>query len=175
VKKATGFYPRVGVDAAGSGVVSQAGAVVLVETARASGIAGSLSAGLGPWRKPLAVHDPANVILDLAIGLAIGGDCLAIDVDATLVTAHSDKEGARPTFKKGFGFHPIWAFADHGPDGTGEPLAVALRPGNAGSNTAADHITVIRQALRQLPSYQPGRRAGRCWSVPTPPDAPTRY
>jgi Transposase DDE domain group 1 len=95
------------------------------------------------------------------LGLAIGGDCLAIDVDATLVTAHSDKEGVRPTFKKGFGFHPIWAFADHGPDGTGEPLAVALRPGNAGSNTAADHITVIRQALRQLPSYQPGRRAGR--------------
>jgi hypothetical protein len=58
-------------------VVSQAGAVVLVETARASGIAGSLSAGLGPWRKPLAVHDPAKVILDLAIGLVIGGDCLA--------------------------------------------------------------------------------------------------
>jgi len=58
---------------------------------------------------------------------------LIIDVDATLVTAHSDKEGAAPTFKKGFGHHPLWAFVDHGPEGTGEPLSVLLRPGNAGS------------------------------------------
>lgn len=52
-------------------------------------------------------------------------------------------------------------FADHGPDGTGEPLTVLLRKGNAGSNTAADHITVLRQALRQLPTYRPGTRPGR--------------
>lgn len=58
---------------------------------------------------------------------------LIIDVDATLVTA-SDKEKAAPTFKRGFGFHPLCAFLDHGPDGTGEPLAMLLRPGNAGSN-----------------------------------------
>ncbi len=57
---------------------------------------------------------------------------LVIDLDATLVTAHSEKENARPTFKRGFGFHPLWAFADHGPTGTGEPLAVLLRAGNAG-------------------------------------------
>ena len=86
---------------------------------------------------------------------------LVIDVDATLVTAHSEKEQAAPTFKRGFGFHPLWAFVDHGPEGTGEPLAVLLRPGNAGSNTAADHIGVIRDALRQLPSHRPGVRPGR--------------
>ncbi|MFR9807425.1 IS1380 family transposase, partial [Pseudonocardia sp. RS010] len=86
---------------------------------------------------------------------------LVIDADATLVTAHSEKEGAAPTFKKGFGHHPLWTFVDHGPDGTGEPLAQLLRPGNAGSNTAADHITVIRAALRQLPRYRTGRRPGR--------------
>ena len=61
------------------------------------------------------------------------GSPLVIDVDATLVTAHSEKEGAAPTFKKGFGHHPLWAFVDHGPAGTGEPLAALLRPGNAGS------------------------------------------
>ncbi len=91
---------------------------------------------------------------------------LIIDLDATLVTAHSDKENAAPTFKRGFGFHPLWAFVDHGPAGTGEPLAVLLRPGNAGSNTAADHITVIRQALAQLPGHRSGQRperpGGRC-------------
>jgi hypothetical protein len=86
---------------------------------------------------------------------------IAIDTDATLLTAHSDKQGAAPTFKRGYGFHPLWAFADHGADGTGEPLAVMLRPGNAGSNTAADHIAVVRDALKQLPSYRPGTRPGR--------------
>ncbi len=82
-----------------------------------------------------------------------------VDVDATLVTAHSGKEGAAPTFKKGFGHHPLWAFVDHGSDGTGEPVAVMLRPGNAGSNTAADHVTVIRDALRQLPIHAAPERA----------------
>jgi len=86
---------------------------------------------------------------------------LVIDLDATLVTAHSEKEKAAPTFKRGFGFHPLWAFADHGQQGTGEPLAVVLRAGNAGSNTAADHIAVTRQALTQLPSHRPGTRPGR--------------
>jgi hypothetical protein len=84
-----------------------------------------------------------------------------IGVDATLVTAYSDKEHARPTFNLGYGFHPLVAFADHGPAGTGEPLAVLLRPGNAGSNTAADHISVVRDALRQLPGHRPGVRPGR--------------
>ena len=86
---------------------------------------------------------------------------LIVDVDATPVTAHSDKQDARPTFKRGYGHHPLWAFVDHGSEGTGEPLAVLLRPGNAGSNTAADHITVLRQALAQLPGHPAGRRPGR--------------
>ena len=64
--------------------------------------------------------------------------------------------------KRGFGHHPLWAFADHGQGGTGEPLAVLLRPGNAGSNnTAADHISVLREALRQLLGQRSGTRPGR--------------
>lgn len=70
-----------------------------------------------------------------------------IDIDATLVGAHSEKEGAAPTYKKGFGHHPLMAYLD----ATGEPLAGLLRPGNAGSGTAADHIAVLDDALFQLP------------------------
>jgi hypothetical protein len=233
VSKATGLYPRVRVDGAARGVVSQAGGTLLTATIRASGLDQALSAGLARWRRPMAVHDPAKVLLDLAVALGLGGDCLAdiavlraepgvfgrvasdptvsrtidalaadapaalkaihaaraaarqrawglagergpaagitaaaplvIDLDATLVTAHSDKELARPTFKRGYGHHPLWAFADHGAAGTGEPLAVMLRAGNAGSNTAADHVSVIREALRQLPFHGGGtsRRIGR--------------
>ena len=228
MSKRSGFYPGPVVDTAGSRVVSQAGGLLLTETVRAVGLDRELSAALGPWRLPNAVHDPAKVVLDLAVTLALGGDCLAdiavaraepgvygpvasdptvsrvidrmaadvpralaaisaaraaargrawalagehapdygidagrplvIDVDATLVTAHSDKEGAAPTFKRGFGHHPLWAFVDHGTEGTGEPLSVLLRPGNAGSNTAADHISVLREALQ---SPHPRRRRRR--------------
>jgi Transposase DDE domain group 1 len=231
VKKAIGFYPCPDLDTAAARVVSHAGTLLLTETIGRVGLDRALSRALEPWRPRFAVHDPAKVLLDLALGLAVGGDCLAdiallraepsvfgqvasdptvsrtvdrlaadvtavlaaigiaratararawelagahapdhdtdaanplvLDVDATLVTAHSEKEGAAATFKKGFGHHPLWAFADHGPDGTGEPLAALLRPGNAGSNTAADHITVIRAALRQLPDHTPGNRPGR--------------
>ena len=189
MKKATGVYPRPDVDTAGTQVVSHAGAVLLTETITKVGLDRALSTALARWRPRLAVHDPAKVLLDLALGLAVGGDCLAdvaraarragrvragrlgpdgvthdrpprprrdrragrdrhrprrgprrawrlagdhapdhgtdagrplvIDVDATLVTAHSEKEGAAATFKKGFGHHPLWAFLDHGPDGTG--------------------------------------------------------
>ncbi|WP_420886681.1 IS1380 family transposase [Brachybacterium muris] len=82
---------------------------------------------------------------------------LVIDLDATLISSHSEKEQAAPTFKRGFGYHPLCAFLDHGQTGTGEPLAIQLRPGNAGSNTAADHITVTREALAQLPPALLGR------------------
>jgi hypothetical protein len=74
---------------------------------------------------------------------------------------HGDKQSAAPTFKRGYGFHPLWSFADHGPAGGGEPLGVLLRAGNAGSDTAADHITVVRAALRQLPGHRVGVRPGR--------------
>jgi len=72
---------------------------------------------------------------------------LDIDLDATLLTAHSDKEGAAGTFKGGFGFHPMLAYADQ----TGEALAGQLRAGNAGANTAADQIAVAEHALEQIP------------------------
>jgi hypothetical protein len=225
VKKRSGRYPRLTVDGHGSSVVPNAGAVLLLRTAEAVGLDAALSQAVGPWRRPLARHDPGKILLDLAVSLAVGGDCLAdlaqlrgapevfgpvasdptvsrlidtlaadapvalaaiasaratararawslagehapdhdasaasplvIDVDATLVTAHSEKEQAAPTFKRGFGFHPLWAFVDHGPDGTGEPLAFLLRAGNAGSNTVTDHKTVIRAALAQLPGGHP--------------------
>lgn len=223
--KTTGAYPRVHVDTADVPAIGQAGGVLLTETARVTGLDRMLSAGLSLWRKPLAVHDPGKVVLDLAVTLALGGDALSdvatlraepgvyglvasdptvsrtiatlaqdadlvlaavsaarrearaaawvlagehapdaaaspgapivIDLDATLITAHSEKEDAKPTFKRGFGFHPLCAFADHGPAGTGEMLAIRLRPGNAGSNTAADHIAVTKAALAQLPGGNP--------------------
>ena len=85
---------------------------------------------------------------------------LVIDVDATLVNVHSDKEGAAPTFKKGFGYHPLTAWIDHGTgQGGGECAVIMLRPGNAGSNTAADHVEIIRRALDQAGlGPRPGRR-----------------
>jgi len=70
---------------------------------------------------------------------------IVLDIDATLLGAHSDKEGAAPTYKRGFGFHPMLCYL------AGEPLAGLLRPGNAGANTAADHIEVLVDALDQLP------------------------
>jgi hypothetical protein len=84
-----------------------------------------------------------------AAGAALAGP-LRIDIDATLVDAHSEKQGAAGTFKHGFGFHPLVCWLDRG-DGTGEALAGILRPGNAGSNTAADHIDVLAMALLALP------------------------
>ena len=229
MRNRNGLYPRLAVDGQGKKVVSGAGGVLLTRTAATVGLDQALTDALAPWRQPTARHDPGKVLLDLAISLAMGGDCLAdigqlrahpqvfgpvasdptvsrlidtlaadvpaalaaihaaraaarsrawslagehapdhetdaswplvIDVDATLVTAHSEKEQAAPTFKRGFGFHPLCAFVDHGPEGTGEPLSVLLRRGNAGSNTVDDHITVIRAALAQLPDQ--GRRPGK--------------
>jgi Transposase DDE domain group 1 len=231
VKQRIERYPSPAVDGQGSSVLPNAGAVLLLRTAEAVGLTAVLSRAVTPWRRPLARHDPGKILLDLAVSLAIGGDCLAdlaqlrtapevfgpvasdptvsrlidrlaaeapaalaaiasasaaaraaawslagehapdhdasaasplvIDVDATLVTAHSEKEFAAPTFKRGFGFHPLWAFVDHGPEGTGEPLAFLLRAGNAGSNTVVDHIAVLRTALAQLPGYEGGRRPGK--------------
>jgi hypothetical protein len=72
---------------------------------------------------------------------------LTIDLDATLIASHSEKEGAAGNFKGGYGFHPMLAYADE----TGESLAGELRPGNAGANTAADQIAVAEQAIEQIP------------------------
>ena len=80
--------------------------------------------------------------------LAGAPDRLTIDLDATLITSHSEKQGAAGTFKHGYGFHPMLAYADE----TGEALAGELRPGNAGANTATDQIMVAEQAVAQIPT-----------------------
>ncbi|MCA1701161.1 MAG: IS1380 family transposase [Actinobacteria bacterium] len=73
---------------------------------------------------------------------------VTIDVDATLVGSHSEKEGAAGNYKGGYGFHPLMAYCEE----TDEALAAILRPGNAGSNTAADHVAVVEHALAQVPA-----------------------
>ncbi|MFJ3930194.1 IS1380 family transposase [Streptomyces sp. NPDC090029] len=163
------------------------------------------AAGRCAWRRPRAVHDPGKVLLDVALAVAMGGDCLAdvgtlraepgvfgpVASDPTVSrlvdalaaagpkalsairaaraearervwklagTAAPDAAG-QVTVEKTFGHHPLMGFVDHGSGGSGEPVAGLLRPGNAGSNTAADHITTAGLALAQLPKkYRRGRR-----------------
>ncbi|MGQ0617329.1 MAG: IS1380 family transposase [Acidimicrobiia bacterium] len=87
-----------------------------------------------------------------------GRDMVVLDIDASLHQVHSEnKEQAAPNYKGGYGFHPIYCFAD----ATGETLGVLLRPGNAGANTIADHVTVLDQAIGQLPEeIAVGHRCG---------------
>lgn len=73
---------------------------------------------------------------------------LTIDIDATLINSHSDKDGAAGNYKGGYGFHPLAGYCDE----TREALGILLRPGNAGANTAADHVCVIDRALAQIPA-----------------------
>ncbi len=77
MSQSTSLYPSLLVDTTGRGVVSQAGAITLLRTAEKTGLAAGLSAALAPWRKPLATHDPGKILLDLAVAVALGGDCLA--------------------------------------------------------------------------------------------------
>jgi hypothetical protein len=216
----TARRPKIMVSADGAGIVSQAGGLLLTQALRATGLDRGLVVALERWRAPRAVHAPGKMVADLAVVLALGGDCLAdiallraqpelsgpvasdpvvsrlvarlaadapralkairaaratarqrawqlagdaapgadgglvtVDIDATIVTACSEKEKAAPTWKKTFGFYPLAVFADHGPDGAGEPLAIMLRAGNTGSNTASDHIEATRLALAQLPAH----------------------
>ena len=76
---------------------------------------------------------------------------LCLDIDATIVIAHSDKELASPTWKHTFGFHPLLCFLDRTEISSGEGLAGIVREGRAGSNTTADHICVLTMALAALP------------------------
>ncbi len=71
------WYPRLAVDGDGSGLVSQAGTLLLVRTAEKIGLVKGLSQALSPWRKPLSTHNPGKIVLDLAIAVAAGGDCAA--------------------------------------------------------------------------------------------------
>lgn len=215
--KRTQWRPWLPVVASGESMISHAGGVLLAQTARVCGLDRALSQATRPWRRPRATHDPAKILLDLAITVALGGDCAAdiavlrsqpevfgsvasdptvsrgvddladagtdaltairtarasarawvwhrtgaptqdgwivLDPDATLVTSHSEKEDAAKTWKKTFGFHPLLVFCDHGDSGTGEPVAGLFRRGNAGSNTAADHLVVLDDALAQIPAH----------------------
>jgi hypothetical protein len=195
----------VEVRADGEGLVSHAGAFLLVELADRLRLTAALSDAMAPTRERRSAHDPGVVVRDLAVSVADGGDCLSdlgilrgqeplfgavasestahrvlksidavaleairaararalkrawdagarpetitLDIDASLLTAHSEKEGAAGTYKRGFGFHPLLCYLSE----TGEPLAAVLRPGNAGANTAADHFEVLQLALEQLP------------------------
>lgn len=84
------------------------------------------------------------------------GGPLCVDIDGTLVVAHCDgKDGAGKTYKRTWGFHPMTAWLDRG-DGTGEALAIELRPGNAGANNGADQIAIVDRALGQLPDLPDG-------------------
>lgn len=86
---------------------------------------------------------------------------LVLDFDGTVVVAHSEKEGAAPTWKHTFGFHPLYCFMDRPDVSSGEALAGLLRPGNAGSNTAADHVALLDMAIESLPSQaRPGAEGG---------------
>ncbi|GAC1363249.1 MAG: IS1380-like element ISMsm3 family transposase [Actinomycetota bacterium] len=78
---------------------------------------------------------------------------VTLDFDATLLDAHSDKEQAAPTYRKGYGFHPLGCWLDN----TQEALAAMLRPGNAGANTSEDHVAVLDAALAQLPVIPRGQ------------------
>jgi len=197
--------PRLLVTADGTHVVGHAGARLLSDLADATGLTDGLSTAMASTKQRARGHDRGQVIADLAVMIADGGDAISdlavlrnqpelfgevastptawraleaidgsvleriavaraaarkkvwaagadpgfyvIDFDGTLITAHSEKEGAAPTYKRGFGHHPLLAFLD----ATGEALAGILRPGNAASNTTADHVDLLGMALAQLP------------------------
>src|SRR6476619_2162872 len=77
MRKSTGSYPSLIVDTTAKRVISHAGAMLLSATAGRVGLDRELSSALRPWMRPSAIHDPGKVLLDLAISVAIGGDCLA--------------------------------------------------------------------------------------------------
>lgn len=119
------------------------------------GLFGDVASLATAWRTLEAIDEMTLAQIAVAraaarsVAWAAGADpgFYVIDFDATLVNSHSDKEGAAPNYKRGFGFHPLMAYLD----ATGEALAAKLRPGNAGSNTAVDHVEVLDAALVQLP------------------------
>lgn len=195
----------LGVRADGRGLVSRSGTALAAELAGRLGVTAVLSGALGHLHRRRPTHDPGRVLVDLAVMLIDGGECVSdlgaladqgelfgdvashstasrvlhaigpgeraairaaraharergwrlggrperfvLDFDSHLVEVHSEKEGAAPNRKHGFGFHPLGCWLDE----PGEALAMLLRPGNAGANTAADHVTVLDGALRQLP------------------------
>jgi hypothetical protein len=220
-----GSWPVVTTD--GTGIVSHAGTALLRELAERTGLRAEYAGVAEGLRRRGGGHDPGQVLVDLAVMLADGGEAIGdiaaltdqpalhglvasaatawrvlagidenrladlrrartaarerawlaraeqtgrglpparsagrdlhyvvLDLDATLVEVHSEKEATSPHFKGGFGYHPLLCFLDN----TNEALSGILRTGRAGSNTAADHVQVLDLALGQLPE---AARAGR--------------
>jgi len=107
-----------------------------------------------PVRLDAVMADTRTRVWDAA---GYAPESVTVDVDATLLDVHSDKQDAAPTFKRGFGFHPLGMWLDE----TCEPLAMVFRPGNAGSNTAVDHCDVVMRSIDQLPAaYRAGHELG---------------
>lgn len=138
------------------GTVASDPTVSRVFTALAADVDGAVAAIRQVRARARAVVWARRRPLPGTAGRGDGGQVI-VDIDATLVTAHSDKEGAEPTYKRGFGFAPMCAFVDHGERGTGETLAVDLRPGKASPWNSADHITTLDNALTQLPEDERGQ------------------
>jgi Transposase DDE domain group 1 len=194
------------VEADARGLVSRSGTVLASGLAVRLGVTAALSTALEGLHRRRPTHDPGRVLVDLAVMLLDGGECVSdlgaladqpdlfgqvashstasrvlhaigvaeraairsaraaarehawaaggrperivLDFDGHLLEVHSEKEGAAPNRKHGFGFHPLGCWLDE----TGEALAMMLRPGNAGANTAADHIAILDDALAQLPA-----------------------
>src|SRR5207244_3481371 len=131
--KITKWRPALKVTADGKGLAIHAGSRLLAEMADRSGLTDALSEALAPMCKnrrpdPTRTTEPGSATRNF---------------HPTLLDAHSDKEQAAPTYKKGYGFFPLGTWLDN----TSEALAGILRPGNAGANTAADHIEVLERAL----------------------------
>jgi hypothetical protein len=105
---------------------------------------------------------PPSRVADVDLGKTV-----VIRMDATIAIAHSAKQRAAGTFKGSYGHHPLAAWCDN----TGEALALMGRPGNAGSNTAADHLAVLGEAIRQIPT----RSGATCWSPSTAPAPPSTW
>ncbi|MCA1700615.1 MAG: IS1380 family transposase [Actinobacteria bacterium] len=201
-----GRFEKVEVTADGNGLAAHAGSGLLVAVADKVGLTDAFCEELAQTRERRSAHDPGEVVRDLCVMLADGGDCLSdlgalreqedlfgqvashatafrvidslskdgmldclraarararwrawelgaapervvLDLDATLITAHSDKQQAAGNYKGGYGFHPMLCYLDR----SQEALAGVLRPGNAGANTAADQIDCFERALEQLP------------------------
>ena len=136
--------------------------MLLTQALRAPGLDRGLSAALERWRSPRAVHGRGKVITDLALALALGEDCLA---DVAMLRAQPELFG--PVASDPVVSRLVTRLAADVPRalkagrgaraaarrGLGSPLAIMLRPGNAGSNTAADNVAATRLALAQLPAH----------------------
>ena len=132
----TGWSKSLEVTADGAGIVSHAGLAVLRLLADKTGLTGGLS------HAPASIEARHGALPGVRIADKVLQGVTCIRLDATVTPACSDKELAEPKFK-GFGHHPSLGYCDN----TGEPLAGMMRRGSAGSDTTADHLQVLGDAI----------------------------